>query len=179
MRTLTIQSLPALAVAVLVGLGSSHSLAGNMMDSGAMDMGYVKREALPAGDREGHVIMLAEAVGVHQNTARSAYLEGFDVSIRETAELWQGNGPHRGYVVFTKGADRCVVTFDGQVTTTLNEDGTPDTRFKGRWAAIHGAGQYAGIQGDGVYAGYFTAEDKFQVDWEGWHSLSELFTPAR
>jgi hypothetical protein len=32
---------------------------------------------------------------------------------------------------------------------------------------INGAGVLAGIEAEGTYVGYFTAEDRFHVDWEG------------
>jgi hypothetical protein len=59
------------------------------------------------------------------------------------------------------------------------KDGHPATSFKGKWSAVKGDGRYAGIRGDGTYEGYFTAEDKFHVDWTGWHSLSETLAKAQ
>lgn len=173
MRTLSTQSLLALALAALVGLGASHAFAGNAEGAGGMDATYVKRHALPAGDAQGHAIMLTEAVATNVNKSGTTYLDGFSVSLRETADLRQGNGPTQGYVIFTKDGDEQVVRVEGMVTTTLNEDGTPNTTFKGEWKVIRGGGSYEGVKGDGTYSGYFTAEDKFHVDWEGWHSLSE------
>ena len=32
---------------------------------------------------------------------------------------------------------------------------------------VNGKGALAETKGDGTYAGYFTAEDKYHVDWEG------------
>ncbi|MEE8192471.1 MAG: hypothetical protein V3T74_06970, partial [Gemmatimonadales bacterium] len=153
--------------------------AGNTKDSGSMDMTYAQRHVIPVGDAEGHILMLTEAVGTHQNTGGTTFLEGFSVTIRELDDLRQGNGPQEGYVIFTNGSDGQVVRFEGMVATVLAEDGTPRTSMKGEWAIIKGSGRYEGIKGDGTYAGYFTAEDKFHVDWEGWHSLSEVFVSAR
>jgi len=89
----------------------------------------------------------------------------------EIADLRQGKGPHQGYVIYAKGSDRQVVKFDGTVTTTM-KDGKPNTTMKGKYVLVNGTGALAGIEGEGTYAGYFTAEDKFHVDWEG--SRSQL-----
>ncbi len=179
MKTLSTQSLLALALAAVIGLGASNAFAGNAKATGSMDATYVKRDALPAGDQEGHVLMLTEAVGTNVNTSGTAFLDGFSFSIREIDDLRQGNGSQQGYVIFTKGDDEQVVRFEGMVTTTLNEDGTPSTTIKGEWTIIKGVGRSEGIKGDGTYSGYFTAEDKFHVDWEGWHSLAEIVALAQ
>jgi hypothetical protein len=44
--------------------------------------------------------------------------------------------------------------------------------MKGKYVLVGGAGALAGIEGEGTYSGYFTAEDKFHIDWEG--SRSQL-----
>jgi hypothetical protein len=69
-------------------------------------------------------------------------------------------------VIYSKGADQRVDRFEVMVTTILT-DGHPKTTFKGKWVIINGMGALAGIEGEGTYAGYFTAEDRFHVDWEG------------
>lgn len=179
MKTFTTQSLLALALAAVIGLGAGDAFAGNAKASGAMDATYTQRQALPIGDAEGHVLMLMEATGTDVNTSGTAYLDGFSFSIREIDDLRQGNGPHQGYVTFTNGADQQVVRIEGMITTTLNEEGEPSTTMKGEWVIIKGSGRYEGIKGDGTYAGYFTAEDKYHVDWEGWHSLAEIVSQAK
>jgi hypothetical protein len=72
-------------------------------------------------------------------------------------------------VTYSKGSDQRVDRIDGVVTTTL-QDGQAKTTFEGRWVMINGAGVLAGIEAEGTYVGYFTAEDRFRVDWEGWRS---------
>ena len=88
------------------------------------------------------------------------------VSVREIADLRQGTGAHQGYVIYSKGADQEVVKFGGMVTTTM-KDGKPNTAMKGKYSIVSAAGALAGIKGEGTYSGYFTAEDKFHLDWEG------------
>jgi len=37
----------------------------------------------------------------------------------------------------------------------------------GKWVVVSATGTLAGSKGEGTYAGYFTAEDKFHIDWKG------------
>jgi hypothetical protein len=181
MSSMYMRSGPSLLIAALafvIGLGAGEALAGNAKATGGMDATYAKRDALPIADQEGHALLLTEAVGTNTNTSGSAYLDGFLFSIRETPDLVQGNGPTQGYVIFTKGDDQQIVKINGMVTTVM-KDGQPNTTIKGKWTVVKGSGRYAGIQGDGTYAGYFTAEDKFHVDWEGWHSMAETVAQNR
>lgn len=172
------KQLPILAILAVVGLTSTAALAGNMKDSGSMDATYAKREVMPIGDQEGHALLQTEAIATAKNTAGSSYLDGFSVSVREIADLVQGNGASQGYVTFTKGDDQEIVKINGMITTVM-KDGHPNTSFKGKWVWIKGTGSYAGLQGDGTYAGYFTAEDKFHVDWEGWHAQSQSLATTK
>ena len=74
-------------------------------------------------------------------------------------------------MIYSKGSDQEVVKFDGMVTTTM-KDGKPNTAMKGKYSIVSATGALAEIKGEGTYSGYFTAEDKYHVDWEG-------FVPAR
>jgi hypothetical protein len=91
---------------------------------------------------------------------------------RQTADLRQGNGPQQGYVIFAKGPDQLIVGFEGKVTTTL-KDGKPNTTMQGTYAIVSATGALAGSQGKGNYSGYFTAEDKYHVDWDGTRSVQK------
>jgi hypothetical protein len=44
---------------------------------------------------------------------------------------------------------------------------------------VKATGGLNGTQGDGTYAGYFTAEDKFHADWEGWHSEPQALATTK
>ena len=172
MRKLTKQ-LAALAFVAALALTFGAARADTMKSSGSMEAAYVQRQALPIADSEGHALLLTEATGVNSNTDGSAYLDGFQFSAREIADMTQGNGDTQGYVIFSKGADRQIVRVQGQVTTVM-KDGQPNTTFKGKWKIVKGNGRYEGIEGDGIYSGYFTAEDKFHVDWKGWNSMADV-----
>lgn len=149
---------------VAFGLTATTALADKIKDSGSIDASYVKREMSPVPDQEGHVLLLTESKGTSRNPG--GIVNGFATTVHEIADLQQGNGTHQGYVIYTNGSDQQVVKFDGMVTTTM-KDGKPNTTMKGNYVLVDGKGALAGIKGDGTYTGYFTAEDKFHVDWKG------------
>ena len=172
MRKLTKQ-LAALAFLAVLGLTFGAASADTMKSSGAMNASYAERQMLGIPDAQGHALLLTEATGVNENTDGSAYLDGFEFSIREIADMTQGNGATQGYVIFSKGEDQQIVRVNGRVTTVMKGD-QPNTTFKGEWKVVKGVGRYDGIEGGGTYSGYFTAEDKFHVDWQGWNSMADV-----
>jgi hypothetical protein len=164
-----IRSFAILAALAAIGLVSTSALAEKVKESGGFDAAYVKKDAQPIPDQDGHMLTLADAQGVNKNAGGTGYLDGFAVNVRDFADLTQGTGPQQGYVIYAKGSDQQVVRIDGMVTTTM-KDGQPNTTFKGKWEVVNGQGALAGIKGEGTYSGYFTAEDKYHVDWEGTRS---------
>jgi hypothetical protein len=169
MMTKLAQSFAMLSVVASIGLVSTAALAEKIKESGSIDAAYVKKDAQPIPDQEGHMLSLTDAQGVNKNTGGTGYLDGFSANVRDFADLTQGNGPHQGYVIYAKESDQQVVKIDGMVTTTM-KDGRPNTTFKGKWVIVDGKGALAGTKGEGTYSGYFTAEDKYHVDWEGTRS---------
>jgi hypothetical protein len=91
---------------------------------------------------------------------------------RTTADLRQGNGPQQGYLIFGKGSAQLIVRFEGKVTTTM-KDGKPNPMMNGRYAIVSASGALAGTQGEGSYSGYFTAEDKYHIDWDGMRTVQK------
>ncbi|MGH6803566.1 MAG: hypothetical protein ACREC3_09395 [Methyloceanibacter sp.] len=155
------RSIALIAATTMLGLSPAGALADMVKDSGSIDAAYVKRDAQPIS--EGHVLVLSESSGTSANPG--GLVDGFSVSIRDVADLRQGNGPQQGYVIYTKGSERQVVRIDGTVTTTMKDD-KPNTTFKGIYTIVAGDGTL-GVDGQGTYSGYYTAADKFHVDWEG------------
>jgi hypothetical protein len=166
MHTL-LRAIPLIAALALFGLSSTGAFADKIKDAGSYDGSYVKREMLPIPDQEGHALLLSESSGTA--THSGGPLDGFSVVTREIADLRHGNGPHQGYVVFSKGDDQQVVKFEGTVATTM-KDGKPNTTMNGTYAIIAATGSLAGSAGEGTYSGYFTAEDKYQLNWSGHRS---------
>ncbi len=163
-------------VAPLFMMGTA--LAGNMKDSGSVDATYAKRDVQPIPDQDGHVLTLTDAVGTSKNTAGTAYLDGFSFDAREIMDLKQGNGRSQGYAIFSNGADQQIVKIDS-VVSTIMKDGQPSTTMKGKWWIEKATGHLDGIRGDGTFTGYFTAKDKFHVDWEGRHTQAQASADAQ
>jgi hypothetical protein len=164
MMTKLSNALVILSAMAAIGFASAGALAGEIKDSGSFDGTYAKRDVQGIPDQEGHMLLLTESSGISVN--QGGLVDGFSVSVREIADLRQGTGAHQGYVIYSKGFDQEVVKFDGMVTTTM-KDGKPNTAMKGKYSIVSAAGALAGIKGEGTYSGYFTAEDKFHLDWEG------------
>jgi len=155
-RAIVISSLTGLALTVF-----APAFAGGREESGSFDAAYVKRDVQPIA--EGHVLMLDEATGVNKGGGR---FDGFSVSCREIADLDKGNGSNSGYCLFAKGGDEQTVKIGGPVKTVM-KDGHPSTTLNGKWAVVSATGSLAGSKGEGTYTGYFTAEDRFHIDWKG------------
>lgn len=152
-----VSGLTALALIV----PASSGFAQQQQESGSFDATYVKRDVQTVA--EGHILMLDEATGTNQGGGR---LDGFSVSAQEIADLDKGNGTDSGYALFAKGGDGQTVKFSGNVATEM-KDGHPNTTVTGNWVVVSSMGTLAGSRGEGTYAGYFTAEDKYHIDWKG------------
>jgi hypothetical protein len=148
-----------LAALALISLAPT-AFAGIKQESGSFDVTYVKRDFQPISD--GHNLMLSESTG----TNNGGSLDGFSVSVRETVDLDKGNGSNSGYVIFARGDDLQIVRINGKVTTTMKE-GHPNTALAGTWEVIDAKGRLAGTKSEGTFSGYFTAEDKYHIDWKG------------
>ena len=157
----------AIALIAVLAVSSTQTLADMVKDSGSIDAAYVKRDAQSIS--EGQMLVLSEFSGTSANPG--GLVDGFAVSIKEVVDLRQGNGSQQGYVIYTKGSERQIVKIDGAVTTVM-QDGQPKTTFKGNYTIAAGDGTL-GINGQGTYSGYFTAEDKFHVDWEGTRTVQK------
>ena len=161
------RSIALIAALTMIGLISTSALADKVKDTGSYEATYTKRDVQPIPDQEGHVLLLTDASGTV--TSQGGPADGFSVTERGIADLRQGNGPQQGYVIFSQGADQQFVRYEGNVTTTM-KDGKPNTSMKGTYEIVAATGALAGTKGSGTYTGYFTAEDKYQVNWDGMRS---------
>jgi hypothetical protein len=149
----------ALAGALIVCL-APPAIAGQKHEAGSIDVTYAKRNVQPIA--QGHILLLAESTGNNKGGG----FDGFGVSIREIADLDKGNGTNSGYVFFTRGDDMQVVKISGKVSTAM-KDGHQNTTMSGNWEVVDATGTLAGNKGEGTYTGYFTAEDRYHIDWNG------------
>jgi len=158
-------SLPLLLIPLL---GARHE-GERIKISGMFRLAYVQQHAGPVGDVDGHVVMLTQAKGSNRNTGRTDYMDGAEAISVETADLIQGNGPHQGYITFSKNGETTVTKWNGKVTTVMREN-VPMTSFEGSWTLATGTGQYQGVTGSGTYQGRMISPTEFTVDWKGEYS---------
>lgn len=156
--TAFISSLAALAVVAVAPAAAADKKP--MKDRGSIDVQYVKRDVQQIAD--GHVLLLSEASGANQG----GELDGFTVIDRQSADLDKGNGPHRGYLTFSKGEHQITTRVTGVVSTTMKGN-QPLVTMSGKWEIVGGIGVLAGRKGGGTFTGYYTAEDKYHIDWKG------------
>jgi hypothetical protein len=164
MKEIGFKSMTIGAVALALGLGSASVMAEDV--AGTFTVKYVKQDALPIPDEQGHVIIQGQAEGKNQNTSGTEYMKGAKVTQIEQADLVRGNGPHEGYAIMNDGANQTFTKWEGNVTTVMKED-QPLTSFEGTWRKIDGTGKYKGVSGEGTYTGHFIAKDQYVVEWTG------------
>lgn len=140
----------ALKLTILLGAMLVAFSNAGWADSGTFTMNYTKNNPIPVGDQEGHIIYLGEARG----TAKGGWKNGGKVLIREYVDIVNGNGTHQGYVTVNRGAAKEVTKYSGKGSTTMNEDGTPNTTFGGNWTLVYGIGDFEQQVGNrGTYKG--------------------------
>lgn len=147
--------------------------------AGTMTLHYTEQHALPLGDQSEPVLLENQAKGSNRSTGPTDYMNGADITNIEIADLVQGNGPHQGYITFSKGGETTRDRWSGKVKTALAPDGkTPVTTFEGTWTKLSGTGRYDGVSGSGRYRGRMLSATEYTVDWEGEIVLKER-TAAR
>jgi hypothetical protein len=135
--------------------------------SGRFTMKYSQQHPLPTGDQAAPLLLANEAKGTNASTGPTEYMDGAAITIVETADLTQGNGPHQGYVTFSQRGETSLNRFSGRVTTVLSPEKQPITTFEGTWSKIGGTGRYQGVTGQGKYKGRMLSATEFAVEWHG------------
>ena len=148
---------------LIVSIGN----AGTKEISGKATMAYTKKEVVPIGDAEGHIIMLGVSSGLNSNTSTWDFMEGATAINGTTADLIKGNGPQAGYFTLSKDGNETVAKYSGIIKTVLSEDKKPITSFSGEWKYIKCAGEYGGCSGEGTYKGHFISENAYTVEYNG------------
>ena len=135
--------------------------------SGKATMTYIKKEVVPIGDTEGHILMLGVSSGLNSNTGNWDFMDGATATTRSTADLTKGNGPQEGYFTVSKDDNETVAKYNGIIKTVLSPDGKPMTSFSGEWKYIKCAGIYKECSGEGTYQGHFISENDYIVEFKG------------
>ena len=168
MKTNLVRSFPILLFIIsFIGLITALASAGTHEMSGKAAMAYTKKEVVPIGDAEGHIIMLGVSSGVNTNTGKWNFMDGATATTRSTADITKGNGPQEGYFTLSKDGNETVAKYKGMIKTVLSPDNKPMTSFSGEWQYIKCAGIYEGCTGEGTYQGHFISENDYIVEYKG------------
>lgn len=162
-RTILAITAPVLAASLL----AMASAPKRITVSGVSSLTYSQQHASAVTDAGGPMLLLNEARGSNRNTGKPDYMAGADVTLREIADLTQGNGAHQGYITMARGSDTTVSSWRGKVVTTLGPDQKPVTRFEGTWTSLRGTGKYEGATGSGAYKGRLVSPTELTVEWRG------------
>ena len=120
-----------LAFSLIAGLIATMANAGAHEMSGKATMTYIKKEVVPIGDTEGHILMLGVSSGLNSNTGNWDFMDGATATTRSTADLTKGNGPQEGYFTVSKDDNETVAKYNGIIKTVLSPYGKPRTSFSG------------------------------------------------
>lgn len=156
-----------LLFSVLFLFVSSATLNAKTKISGKMTGKVTKQEKVEVGDMEGHLLQL----NVSQGTNAGDVMGGAQFENCTTSDTKKGNGMHQGYSTFSLNGDKWISKFEGKVTTTMSEDGKPNTTFEGTFTFTKGEGKYKNIQGGGTYKGKYISETEWENEWEGTYDI--------
>jgi hypothetical protein len=141
--------------------------------SGTISAAYTHQDTVVVGDEPGHLFSLALSEGKNVGATEQAMMGGAQVVNMAHSDLLMGNGTQRGYIRFAQDSDTTFANWQGKVTTTLAEDGTPVTTMEGTFSYIKGTGQFVNIKGNGTYKGKLTSKTSYTVEWQGEYSIGE------
>lgn len=81
--------------------------------------------------------------------------------------MLQEGGPLTGYFIdIVKNGDKIDWKHNSTYETIINDDGSWEMMFSGKWEATNGTGKFSGIKGRGIFSGGGTQQG-FSFDWEG------------
>ena len=139
-------------------VGLSNAVAGEKIQIQCRGAKYTMNvQAIPVGDEEGHVLVLAETIGIHFNLKGKPFMHGW--SHRDMYVWDTGTNSGHGYEeIIDKDGDKIYMAFDGQGV---------DGGSKGTWTFFKGTGKFEGISGKGTWTSYGIAPKQLYADWEG------------
>jgi len=168
MKTHLVKTHVVVSAVIFVGaLVATEAAAQVNAMSGKSKVTITKREMIPVGDVEGHVLVLTEAGGANENTGKWAFMEGATTSGYSVMDLIRGNGTHAGYFILSKDNSLAVSKLTGTVKTVLSPEGKPLTSYSGEWKWVKCTGLFEGCTGQGVYQGTVIADKEILAEYRG------------
>ncbi len=168
MKTPLVKTLVVLIAAfAIAALLSTDAAAQVNAMSGKSKITFTKREMVPVGDAEGHVLVLTEASGTNENTGKWGFMAGATTFSRSIVDMTKGNGTQSGYFIFSKDGNLAVSKYTGTIRTVLSPEGKPLTSYAGEWKWVKCTGIFEGCTGQGVYQGSTLSENEVLVEYKG------------
>jgi hypothetical protein len=170
MKTKSLRKTAAQAV-ILVLIFSLGMVAASAQEkhriAGKQTLAFTKQERIMIGDNDGHLLSLAEAIGVNQSTGPIEFMDGAQAINIVSSDLVNFAGPIHGYSISKKGNDSFYAKIEGKLTTTISADGSPLTTIEATLTWIKGTGKYEGVKGGGTAKGRYIASNIYIMEWEG------------
>ena len=159
-------------IRLLLPLAALVTAFGPAIASARLDVGgtialTADAAAAPVAGPDGRPLFIGTSHGTNRSAGKTEFMHGAEVATADTASLVDGTGEHHGYITMSKGGDRVVFKWGGQVTTVMGPDNKPSSTFKGTWTALSGAGKYGKVSGGGTYTGRFTSSTASVIEWTG------------
>jgi hypothetical protein len=135
--------------------------------AGTFKATFAKREALPIGDAEGHVLILADAQAINRSTGKVAFFDDGRIEVKDVIDITNGNGTQSGYIIFSKNGERTVSKLSGKVVTVMAPDGkTPMTTVEGTFEQVFGTNLYGTVKPSGEYKTRVLSPTEFETEWK-------------
>jgi hypothetical protein len=115
----------------------------------------------------GHTLFLSNTEGVSFSTSETEFMNGARVISVIISDSERFNSSFQGYSRYAKKSDIVYFKMEGNITTSLSEEGNPLTTFDAKFSLVKGTGQYENIHGSGTYKGRYISGYIFTLEWEG------------
>ena len=137
--------------------------------TGIMNYEFVDKKEFSVSDAEDLIMSIGKATGINKSSGEGAeFMDNTKLENFSFNDLTNKNGIHQGYTTSTKGNDKLLTKWQGNIKTSLSEEGKPIVSFDGNFVWMKGTGPFKKLENKGgTYHGHFTSENAYVVDWEG------------
>ncbi|MEE4176061.1 MAG: hypothetical protein V2I46_00985 [Bacteroides sp.] len=157
-----------LVLILFLSLGPWESFAQEkFIIAGKGTAAFKRRERSNIGDLQEHMLSLAESEGVSLSTGETPFMDGAYFDSFVISDLVKYSGPFQGYFMITKNEDTIFARYEGQLTTSPDESGQPQTSLSLTFSWIKGTGSYTNIQGGGSMIGHYISNIIYTFEWQG------------